>query len=138
VEGVSYSIVSWAFHGGNHQQWSFERAVFPTMYWIVSVPSDRCLQYLPGSTNVASLDVKAKFPSRNQLWYLENLVDYDGYVRIRHVDSEDRALDLSGNDDMSILAWPIDTSMAPNQRWKITDVDMNGCVIFPVASSFVT
>ncbi|KAJ7193208.1 hypothetical protein GGX14DRAFT_592943 [Mycena pura] len=126
MDGVSYSIVSWKLHGGNQQQWSFERAVFPTMYWIVSVPSDRCLQYSPSSTNVAALDMKAKFPSRNQLWYLEDLVDYDGYVRILHVDYEDRPLAPSGADNKSILAGAASTEV--NQRWKITDVDMNGIV----------
>lgn len=97
------------------------------MYWLVNISShERCLQYIPNSNNITSLDVKTKFPSRNQLWYLESLVDYDGYYRIRHVDSEDRVLDLSGNDNTSILAWIVQGE--DNQRWKITDVNMNGVV----------
>lgn len=128
--GADFRVESWNSHGGQHQLWSFERATFPTMYWLVNISShERCLQYIPNYNSITSLDVKTKFPSRNQLWYLESLVDYEGYYRIRHVDSEDRVLDLSGNDNTSILAWT--PQGADYQRWKITDVDMNGHYFIP-------
>lgn len=124
--GAGFSVESWNFHGCQRQLWSFERATFPTMYWLVSIPSRQPLQYIPNPGNTTSLDVKTKFPSRNQLWYLESVVDRDGYYRIRHVDSEDRVLDLSSDDNMSILAWTVEGG--DNQMWKITDVSLNGMV----------
>ncbi|KAI6007056.1 hypothetical protein EDD15DRAFT_2358149 [Pisolithus albus] len=102
--GADFRVESWNSRGGQHQLWSFERATFPTMYWLVNTSSQRRLQYIPNSSNITSLYSETKFPSRNQLWYLESLVDYDGYYQIRHVDSEDRVLDLSGVDNTSILA----------------------------------
>ncbi|KAI5993276.1 ricin B lectin domain-containing protein [Pisolithus albus] len=122
--GADFRVESWNSRGGQHQLWSFERATFPTMYWLVNTSSQRRLQYIPNSSNITSLYSKTKFPSRNQLWYLESLVDYDSYYQIRHVDSEDRVLDLSGVDNTSILACTVNGG--ENQRWKITDVDMNG------------
>ncbi|KAI6096533.1 hypothetical protein EDD16DRAFT_1719769 [Pisolithus croceorrhizus] len=124
--GANFSVESTNFCGGQHQLWSFERATFPTMYWLVNLSSQRCLQYSPNSGDTTTMDVQTKFPSRNQLWYLESLVDYGGYYRIRHVGSEDRVLDLSGKDNTSILTWPV--HRGSNQRWKITDIDMNGVV----------
>ncbi|KAI6007058.1 hypothetical protein EDD15DRAFT_2190684 [Pisolithus albus] len=124
--GADFPVESWNSHGVPQELWSFERATFPTMYWLVNISSQRCLQFVYNSRGIASMDVKTKSPIREQLWYLENLVDYDNYYRIRHVDSEDRVLDLSGVDNTSILARTVDGG--ENQRWKITDVDMNGVV----------
>ncbi|KAI6026996.1 ricin B lectin domain-containing protein [Pisolithus marmoratus] len=123
---AEFCIESWNFNGGQHQLWVFERATFPTMYWIVNISSNQCLQYSSSPSNTASLDFKTKRPSRNQLWYLESLVDFDGYYRIRNVESEDRVLDLAGFDNATILGWNIHEG--ENQRWKITGVDMNGVV----------
>ncbi|KAI6030210.1 hypothetical protein EDC04DRAFT_3142610 [Pisolithus marmoratus] len=124
--GPAFSVESWNFHGGQHQLWVLERATFPTMYWLINVSSKQCLQYNPSSSCTASLDVKTEIPSRNQLWYLESLIDFDGYYRIRNVNFEDRVLDLSGGDYTSILGWTV--GGADNQNWKILDVDMNGVV----------
>ncbi|KAI6163998.1 hypothetical protein EDD17DRAFT_1506882 [Pisolithus thermaeus] len=124
--GAGFSVESWNFHGCQRQLWSSERATFPTMYWLITLPSRQRLQYIPNPSNTTSLDVKTKFPSRNQLWYLESVVEYDGYYRIRHVDSEDRVLDLSSNDNESILARTVEGG--DNQMWKITNIDLNGIV----------
>ncbi|KAI6118399.1 hypothetical protein F5141DRAFT_1098360 [Pisolithus sp. B1] len=124
--GAGFSVKSWNFHGCQRQLWSFERATFPTMYWLVSLPSRQRLQYIPNPSNATSLDVKTEFPSPNQLWYLESVVEYDGYYRIRHVDSEDRVLDLSSKDNKSVLARTLEGG--DNQMWKITDIDLNGIV----------
>lgn len=126
TDGGGFPIKSWQFHGGQHQLWCFERATFPTMYWLVNISSQLCLQYNASTNHDASLNSKTNFPSRDQLWYLESLEDYDGYCRIRHVDLEDRVLDLSGDDNTTIKVWTEGGSN--NQRWKITDVDMNGAV----------
>ena len=96
----------------------------PPMYWIVNATTNGCLEYVSNTSNTTSMNAVAQIVSRSQLWYVEDLVDYDGYARIRNVDYEDRALDFSAADSASILAYTVTNQ--DNQRWKISPVDFNG------------
>lgn len=125
--GAVHTIVSWKLHTGEHQRWSFEPVIFPTMYWIMNVRTDseNVLQWVePDASNAAFLNAKTRHPDRSQLWYLEETQDNENYYTIRNVAHEDKVLDLSGADSTTILAYT--ATGTENQRWTLTDVNFNG------------
>jgi protein associated with RNAse G/E len=121
--GAEYAIESWKSNGTQHQLWSFQRVIFPTMYWLMNTNTKLVLQ-LESGTDTAFLNTRAKLPERKQLWYLEETKDFQDYYTIRNVEYEDKVVDLSGADGSTILGWT--ATGEDNQRWRLTDIDFNG------------
>ncbi|KAH7888716.1 hypothetical protein F5I97DRAFT_1925251 [Phlebopus sp. FC_14] len=121
--GGEFAIESREPDGSESQLWVLERATFPTIYWIINMDTDLCLDY--GAKDGVYLNAKTKLPSGSQLWYMEDLVDHEGYCTIRNVNSEDRVLELSG-DGTSILG--SSATGDDTQRWQLTDVGFNGVI----------
>ncbi|KAJ3507157.1 hypothetical protein NLJ89_g6464 [Agrocybe chaxingu] len=125
--GAAYAIESWKPNGTAHQLWSFERVIFPTMYWVMNINNPGIvLEWQPSTSNDAGLNEKAKQTERYQLWYLEETQDHQDYHTIRNVQYEDKVVDLSGDDDRTIKGW--NATGNANQRWALTDVNFNGVV----------
>ncbi|RPB03399.1 ricin B-like lectin [Choiromyces venosus 120613-1] len=120
--GAGNPVESWAWNGGQHQQWSLEPVILP-VYWITHAQTGWHLQNDPTKGVIAANEQPSTAPNRSQLWFLESQKDSDAYV-IRNLEDHTKVLDLCGSgtaDGTPVLTYGYHGG--PNQQWKIMDVD---------------